>query len=62
MASTEKTIEATTAAIARTQDVIEATQAEIMQQGQTLTSFAIVTTAFLPLDFCTSVSYLLSVL
>jgi len=57
--STEKAIEATTAAIARTQGVIQATQAEIVQQGQTLTSFTIVATAFLPLGFCTSVFYLL---
>ena len=60
--STENAIEATTAAIARTQGVIQETQAEIVQQGQTLTSFTIVTTAFLPLGFCTSVFYLLSVI
>ena len=62
IANTEKAIEETTAAIARTHDVIQATQNEIMQQGQTLTSFTIVTTAFLPLGFCTSVFYLLSVI
>ena len=55
IARTEKAIEATTAAIARTHGVIEATQNEIIQQGQTLTSFTIITTAFLPLGFCTSV-------
>ena len=57
---TENAIKETTAAIARTQDVIEATQAELVQQGQTLSSFTLVTTAFLPLSFCTSVFYLLS--
>ena len=58
VASTEKAIGATTAAIERAQGIIAETQAKIVQQGQTLTSFTIVTTAFLPLGFCTSVFYL----
>ncbi|PUU82945.1 hypothetical protein B9Z19DRAFT_965998 [Tuber borchii] len=55
-APTEKTAQETTSAdiVTKTQGVIEQTQAELVQQGRTLTSFTIVTTAFLPLSFCTS--------
>ncbi|PUU80824.1 hypothetical protein B9Z19DRAFT_682159 [Tuber borchii] len=60
-APSEKTAQETAGAVKRTEDavkktqaVIEKAQAELVQQGQTLTSFTIVTTAFLPLSFCTS--------
>ena len=46
-------------AIKETQKVIRETQDELMKQGQTLSGFTLVTTAFLPLDFCASVFYLL---
>ena len=59
---TAKAILSTEDAIKKTQAIIEKTQAELVQQGQTLTSFTIVTTAFLPLGFCTSVFYLLLVI
>ena len=59
---TQNAIRETTNAIGRTETAMEKTrmaieqaQAELVQQGQTLTSFTIVTTAFLPLSFCTSV-------
>jgi len=52
---TEKSIKATT-------KVLEATKDEILQQGQKLSSFTLVTNAFLPLSFATSVFYLLSVM
>ena len=55
-------IKGTEAVIQETQAVIRQTQAELVQQGQTLSSFTLVTTAFLPLSFCTSVFYLLSVI
>ena len=58
---TTDAVKRTEDAIKNTQDVIEAARAEIVQQGQTLSGFTLVTTAFLPLSFCTSVFYLLSV-
>ena len=64
--STQDAVKETTAAIVSTEDaikktqaVIEKTQAELVQQGQMLSGFTLVTTAFLPLGFCTSVFYLL---
>jgi len=63
---TENAIRETTActegAIQKTTDVLKATQDEILQQGQKLSSFTLVTNAFLPLSFATSVFYLLSVM
>ncbi|PUU79838.1 hypothetical protein B9Z19DRAFT_788872 [Tuber borchii] len=47
-------IKGTEAVIQETQAVIKQTQAELVQQGQTLSGFTLVTTAFLPLSFCTS--------
>ena len=41
---------------------VERVQAELVQQGQTLSSFTLVTTAFLPLSFCASVFYLIPVI
>ena len=61
-ARTEGAIKETTDAIRFTQDVLQDTQDEILQQGQKLTSFTLVTTAFLPLGFATSVFYLLSMI
>ena len=55
---TTDAVKRTEDAIKKTQDVIEETQAEIVQQGQTLSGFTLVTTAFLPLSFCTSVFHL----
>ena len=52
---TTRAIERTETAMSETRNVIKGTQAELVQQGQTLTSFTIVTTAFLPLSFCASV-------
>jgi len=60
-APSERTAQEATEAMKRTEKIIEETQAQLVQQGQTLTGFTIVTTAFLPLGFCTSVFYLLSV-
>jgi len=67
-APSEKTAQETASAVKRTEDaikktqaVIKETQAELVQQGQTLSGFTLVTTAFLPLSFCTSVFYLLLV-
>ena len=61
-APSERTAQEATEAMKRTEKIIEETQAQLVQQGQTLTGFTIVTTAFLPLGFCTSVFYLLSVI
>ncbi|PUU79844.1 hypothetical protein B9Z19DRAFT_788994 [Tuber borchii] len=47
-------VKSTEDAIRETQKVIEETQAELVKQGQTLSGFTLVTTAFLPLDFCCS--------
>ena len=58
----EKTARETTEAIKRTEDAIQETKKSLVQQAQTLSGFTVVTTAFLPLGFCTSVFYLLSVL
>jgi len=62
MERTEDAVRETTKAIADTQTVIKQTQTELVQQGQTLSGFTFVTTAFLPLSFCTSVFYLLLVI
>ncbi|PUU82946.1 hypothetical protein B9Z19DRAFT_1040095 [Tuber borchii] len=51
---TTRAIERTETAMRETRSVIKGTQAELVQQGQVLTSFTIVTTAFLPLSFCAS--------
>jgi len=59
IADTQTAVNATTKAIADTQIVIKQTQAELVKQGQTLSGFTLVTTAFLPLSFCTSVFHLL---
>jgi len=59
-APSERTAQEATDAMKRTEDTIKKTQAELVQQGQTLSGFTVVTTAFLPLRFCTSVFYLLS--
>ncbi|PUU79845.1 hypothetical protein B9Z19DRAFT_1080732 [Tuber borchii] len=53
-APSERTAQEATEAMKRTEKIIEETQAQLVQQGQTLTGFTIVTTAFLPLGFCTS--------
>lgn len=62
IARAEAAVRETTEAIASTKKAIEETQAEVVQQAQTLSGFTLVTTAFLPLGFCTSVFHLLSVL
>jgi len=59
-APSERTAQEATEAMKRTEDTIRETQAQLVQQGQTISSFTVVTTAFLPLSFCTSVFYLLS--
>jgi len=61
-AASEKTIQETTEAIGRTGIAVKETRAALIQQGQALSGFTLVTTAFLPLGFCASVFYLLSML
>jgi len=56
---TEDAIKGTTDAITSVEAAIKETQASLVQQVQTLSGFTLVTTAFLPLGFCTSVLYLL---
>jgi len=53
--STKEAIGAATAAIEATQNAINDTKIELVQQSQVLTSFTLLTTAFLPLGFATSV-------
>ena len=53
--STEGAVNKTTEAIAKAEEAIKETKEAIVQQAQTLSGFTIVTTAFLPLGFCTSV-------
>ncbi|PWW79092.1 hypothetical protein C7212DRAFT_355230 [Tuber magnatum] len=53
-APSERTAQETTQAMKDTKDAIEETQKILVQQMQTLSGFTIVTTAFLPLSFCTS--------
>jgi len=59
-APSERTAQEATDAMKRTEATIKKTQAQLVQQGQTLSGFTVVTTAFLPLSFCTSVFCLLS--
>ena len=61
-ASSERTAQEGTEAIKRTETTVENTRAELAQQGETLSGFTLVTTAFLALSFCTSVFYLLLVI
>ena len=61
-APSEKTAQKTADAVKRTVDAIEETKNAIVQQAQTLSGFTLVTTAFLPLGFCTSVFCLLSMM
>jgi len=63
-APSEKTAQETTDAVKRAEDAVKETtkaiaetRAELVKQGQTLSGFTLVTTAFLPLSFCTSVFY-----
>jgi len=63
-APSEKTAQETTGAVKRAEDAVKETtkaiaetRAELVKQGQTLSGFTLVTTAFLPLSFCTSVFY-----
>jgi len=51
----ETTAQEATDAMKRTEETIKKGQAQLVQQGQTLSGFTIVTTAFLPLGFCASV-------
>ena len=60
--NSERTAQEGTEAIKRTETTVKNTQAEIVQQGNTLSRFTLVTTAFLALSFCTSVFYLLLVI
>ena len=41
-------------------DILKKIRAQIVQQGRTADGFTFITTAFLPLNFATSVFYLLS--
>jgi len=59
-APSEGTAQEATDAMKRTEATIKKTQAQLVQQGQTISGFTVVTTAFLPLSFCTSVFCLLS--
>ena len=59
---TTDAIKGTEDAIKDTTAAIERTQAELVQQGQILSGFTIVTAAFLPLGFCTSVFYFPSII
>jgi len=59
---TARAAKSTEEAMKETQAIIKETQAELVQQGQTLSSFTLVTIAFQPLGFCTSVFYLLLVI
>jgi len=54
-APSETTAQEATDAMKRTEETIRKGQAQLVQQGQTLSGFTIVTTAFLPLGFCASV-------
>ncbi|RPB03055.1 hypothetical protein L873DRAFT_1841387 [Choiromyces venosus 120613-1] len=54
MERSEQTARETKSAIERTKEAIEDAQETLVQQSQTLSGFTIVTTAFLPLSFCTS--------
>ncbi|CUS12900.1 unnamed protein product [Tuber aestivum] len=51
-APSERTAQEAKKAMEATKEAIERTQAQVVQQVQTLSGFAIVTTAFLPLSFC----------
>ncbi|PUU82950.1 hypothetical protein B9Z19DRAFT_1190011 [Tuber borchii] len=53
-APSEQTAQKTEKAIASVEAAIKETQASLVQQVQTLSGFTLVTTAFLPLGFCTS--------
>ena len=61
-APSEKTAQETIGAVKRTEEAIKETKEQLVKQGQILSGFTLVTTAFLPLDFCASVFHLLLVI
>lgn len=61
-ASSEKTAQEATSALKRIEQAIKESQVTLIEQVKALFSFAVITTAFLLLNFCTSVFYLLSMI
>jgi len=57
VAASERAAQEALCTMKRTEDTLNKTHAEIVQQGRTVDGFTFITLAFLPLNLCTSVFY-----